>query len=97
MFFHKLLFMLFFFLLNSDHRDLHVLTHPFPTRRSSDLPLCILFSQPISPASLLRHMDHVYVVTSQMGFEALLHGVPVTCFGMPWYAGWGVKIGRAHV
>jgi len=39
-------------------------------------------------------MDRVYVVTSQMGFEALLAGVPVTCFGMPWYAGWGVTDDR---
>src|SRR3546814_1017889 len=27
----------FFFSLYGDHRDLHVLTHSFPTRRSSDL------------------------------------------------------------
>src|SRR3546814_6609636 len=27
----------FFFKLYGDHRDLHVLTHSFPTRRSSDL------------------------------------------------------------
>src|SRR3546814_18875808 len=27
----------FFFYLYVDHRDLHVLTHSFPTRRSSDL------------------------------------------------------------
>src|SRR3546814_9913343 len=27
----------FFFKLSGDHRDLHVLTHSFPTRRSSDL------------------------------------------------------------
>src|SRR3546814_11346922 len=27
----------FFFELYGDHRDLHVLTHSFPTRRSSDL------------------------------------------------------------
>src|SRR3546814_2211013 len=27
----------FFFTLHGDHRDLHVLTHSFPTRRSSDL------------------------------------------------------------
>src|SRR3546814_9440048 len=32
-----LLFLLFFFLCDGDHRDLHVLTHSFPTRRSSDL------------------------------------------------------------
>src|SRR3546814_7456199 len=29
--------MTFFFELYADHRDLHVLTHSFPTRRSSDL------------------------------------------------------------
>src|SRR3546814_15289101 len=28
----------FFFELDGDHRDLPVLTHSFPTRRSSDLP-----------------------------------------------------------
>src|SRR3546814_12018400 len=31
------LMILFFFELSGDHRDLHVLTHSFPTRRSSDL------------------------------------------------------------
>src|SRR3546814_19131193 len=31
------LFSFFFFYLSGDHRDLHVLTHSFPTRRSSDL------------------------------------------------------------
>src|SRR3546814_12544270 len=29
-------FLLFFFYSPGDHRDLHVLTHSFPTRRSSD-------------------------------------------------------------
>src|SRR3546814_4842428 len=28
---------MFFFIGSGDHRDLHVLTHSFPTRRSSDL------------------------------------------------------------
>src|SRR3546814_13295766 len=31
------LFVLFFFQVYGDHRDLHVLTHSFPTRRSADL------------------------------------------------------------
>src|SRR3546814_6181170 len=30
-------FLVFFFECYGDHRDLHVLTHSFPTRRSSDL------------------------------------------------------------
>jgi capsular polysaccharide export protein len=46
------------------------------------------------PHSLLKHFDHVYVVTSQMGFDALLLGKPVTCFGIPFYAGWGLTDDR---
>ncbi|AUL48316.1 protein involved in capsular polysaccharide export [Bordetella trematum] len=54
----------------------------------------ILIREAVSAHSLLEHMDHVYVVTSQLGFEALLQGKPVTCFGSPWYAGWGVTDDR---
>ncbi|HBO76874.1 MAG TPA: beta-3-deoxy-D-manno-oct-2-ulosonic acid transferase, partial [Cupriavidus sp.] len=39
---------------------------------------------------LLRQATAVFVVTSQVGFEALLHGKPVHTFGMPFYAGWGL-------
>lgn len=42
------------------------------------------------PPSLIEAAQAVYVVTSQMGFEALLWGKPVRCFGMPFYAGWGL-------
>lgn len=50
----------------------------------------------INPISLIEQMDKVYVVSSTMGFEALLVGKPVTVFGMPWYAGWGVTDDRRH-
>ncbi|WP_454721045.1 MULTISPECIES: capsular polysaccharide biosynthesis protein [Cupriavidus] len=39
---------------------------------------------------LLREATAVFTVTSQVGFEALLHGRPVHTFGMPFYAGWGL-------
>jgi len=42
------------------------------------------------PPALLEAAQSVYVVTSQMGFEALLWGRPVRTFGMPFYAGWGL-------
>ena len=42
------------------------------------------------PATLLEQARAVYVVTSQLGFEALLWGRSVRCFGMPFYAGWGL-------
>ncbi|HFM3082624.1 TPA: capsule polysaccharide biosynthesis family protein, partial [Escherichia coli] len=53
-----------------------------------------LIAENVSPQSLLRHVSQVYVVTSQYGFEALLAGKPVTCFGQPWYAGWGLTDDR---
>lgn len=49
----------------------------------------VLLRDAVNPLSLIQHMDRVYVVTSTMGFEALLAGKPVTCFGVPWYSGWG--------
>lgn len=46
------------------------------------------------PATLLAGASAVYVVTSQMGFEALIWGKPVHCFGMPFYGGWGLTEDR---
>ena len=43
------------------------------------------------PTALLERAEAVYVVCSQLGFEALLWGRPVHCFGMPFYAGWGLS------
>lgn len=55
-----------------------------------------LLAEDVSPPSLLRQVDEVYCVTSQMGFEALLLGKKVHCFGMPFYAGWGLTHDRQH-
>ncbi|MDB5750654.1 MAG: hypothetical protein JWP65_1075 [Ramlibacter sp.] len=54
----------------------------------------VVLRHPINPLSLIERMDAVYVVSSTMGFEALLAGKPVTCFGQPWYAGWGATHDR---
>lgn len=53
-----------------------------------------IIAQDVSPLSLLAQADVVYTVTSQMGFEALLLGKEVHCFGMPFYAGWGATHDR---
>lgn len=42
------------------------------------------------PTRLIEHAHVVYTVTSQIGFEALMWGKRVRCFGMPFYAGWGL-------
>ena len=47
-----------------------------------------------APLSLLAQVDVIYTVTSQMGFEALMLGKEVHCYGMPFYAGWGLTIDK---
>lgn len=39
---------------------------------------------------LIARADEVWTMTSLMGFEALIRGKPVTCLGLPFYAGWGL-------
>lgn len=58
------------------------------------VPSVCLLDHDVCPLSLLEQVDKVYVVTSQMGFEALMLSKPVACFGLPWYAGWGLTDDR---
>ncbi|WP_372737924.1 hypothetical protein [Neptunomonas sp.] len=51
---------------------------------------CTLLSEDVNPWAILDQVNKVYVVTSQLGFEALMAGKEVHCFGMPFYAGWGL-------
>ena len=48
-----------------------------------------VLSDPVHASKLIEYADAIYTVTSQMGFEALIWGKRVRCFGMPFYAGWG--------
>ena len=57
-------------------------------------PRVRLITRDFSPQSLLRQVSHVYTVTSQYGIEALMAGKKVVCFGLPWYAGWGLTDDR---
>jgi capsular polysaccharide export protein len=50
----------------------------------------------VNPQALLRRARHLYVVSSQLGFEGLLAGVPVSCFGQAFYAGWGLTQDLQH-
>jgi capsular polysaccharide export protein len=51
----------------------------------------------VNPWSLFDQVDVVYVVTSQLGMEALFAGKRVVCFGSPFYAGWGLTDDRVTV
>lgn len=46
----------------------------------------------VAMGDLLLAVDEVHVLTSLTGFEALLRGKPVTCYGQPFYSGWGLTV-----
>jgi capsular polysaccharide export protein len=48
-------------------------------------------------AGLFAQVDAVHCLTSLTGFEALLRGLPVTLWGQPFYAGWGLTDDRGPV
>jgi capsular polysaccharide export protein len=58
-----------------------------PHARSLDIP--VLACDRCAPA-LLDEAQAIWTVSSALGFEALLRGVPVTTFAAPFYAGWGL-------
>lgn len=60
-------------------------------------PYCTVLYDDIPLADVLEAVDHVYTITSLAGFEALLRGLPVTCLGAPFYAGWGLTDDRQKV
>ncbi len=72
----------------SSGRKVGYLTSVQPDERT------VVLRDAVNPMSLMQFMDKVYVVTSTMGFEALLAGKRVVCFGVPWYAGWGATDDR---
>lgn len=51
----------------------------------------------VNPYALFDVAEKVFVVTSGMGFEALMAGREVHCYGAPFYAGWGVTHDKIQV
>jgi capsular polysaccharide export protein len=47
--------------------------------------------------ALLPGIDEVHCLTSLAGFEALLREKMVTCYGQPFYAGWGLTTDRTPI
>lgn len=82
------------------HPDAYVLYKPHPDVRAGLRRVgegeaqaeiyCDAVVQDVSMHHLLKQVDQVHVMTSATGFEALLRNIPVTCYGTPFYAGWGL-------
>lgn len=58
---------------------------------AQDLPSnCVVIKENYNPVELLSYFKKVYTKTSGMGFEALMLGCECVCYGVPFYAGWGL-------
>lgn len=83
-------------------KTLVVRTHPAAGDRSllrqaaHRLGIDIVVPPPMNPWPLLEDADTVYTVSSQLGFEALMAGKNVHCFGVNFYSGRGVTIDHAE-
>ena len=52
------------------------------------------YAEAINPWDFFDTVTDVYTVSSLLGFEALIAGAHVHCFGVPFYAGWGLTDDR---
>ncbi|MGG5823020.1 hypothetical protein [Falsiroseomonas sp. HW251] len=85
------------FLVYKPHPDIEA---GFRRGRIPAARLAALADQVLEKAAMdqvLRRVDAVHTLTSLTGFEALLRGVPVTCWGRPFYTGWGLTEDRAPI
>lgn len=62
-----------------------------------DAELADVVARDADPIRLIEDCDEVWTMTSLLGFEALLRGVPVTCLGTPFYCGWGLTTDKGRV
>lgn len=86
------------------HPDAIILFKPHPDVEAglrdgalTDLSKATQIITNTDPAVLLVQVQDVHTMTSLMGFEALIRGLPVTTYGAPFYAGWGLTTDRSDV
>jgi capsular polysaccharide export protein len=90
-------------ILENPDAKIYLKIHPdvLSGKKKSDIDIveakkhCTIIEEDLNPLSLLKYFDKVYTKTSGMGFEALLVGCECVCFGMPFYAGWGITIDKS--
>lgn len=87
-----------------EHPECEIIYKPHPDvlggyRKAFSNPMDVtdvakVVTEPLGIVDALQTIDHVYTMTSLVGFEALIRGIPVTCYGSPFYAGWGLTTDR---
>ncbi len=77
-------------LVYKPHPDVEAGLRPGAVPEAEALELADVVAAHADPVALLAAVDEVWTISSQLGFEALVRGVAVTCLGAPFYAGWGL-------
>jgi capsular polysaccharide export protein len=77
-------------ILYKPHPDVEAGLRPGALAPSAAQGLADVILPNADPAAVLSEVDEVWTMTSLLGFEALIRGLPVTCLGAPFYAGWGL-------
>src|SRR5205085_508908 len=78
------------YILFKPHPDVEAGHRAGRAPRDAALRLADAYVPDAATPDLLEAVDEVHTLTSLMGFEALLRGLPVTTYGAPFYAGWGL-------
>ncbi len=82
------------FIVYKPHPDVEAGLRPGRIEPPEALKLADAIAPGASMAHLLDQVDEVHTLTSLSGFEALLRGLDVAVYGLPFYAGWGLTEDR---
>jgi capsular polysaccharide export protein len=82
------------FIIYKPHPDVEAGIRPGGIPEAEAMAYADAIAAKASMAHLLDQVDEVHTLTSLAGFEALLKGVAVSTYGLPFYAGWGITEDR---
>ena len=85
------------FILFKPHPDVEAGLRKGALSDAQALELADMVLPDVDAIAAIDACDEVWTITSLLGFEALLRGKPVTCLGVPFYAGWGLTRDLADV
>lgn len=78
--------------LVDENGNLQLQAVQFLQNANLDANRIIILTMHANPIALLKQVQAVYSVSSHLGFEALMLGKTVHCFGVSWYSGFGLTV-----
>ncbi len=79
------------YIVYKPHPDVLVGNRTGAVMESEALCYCDRIVTEVGIDSVLAYADEVHTMTSLVGFEAMIRGINVVTYGLPFYAGWGLS------